>query len=126
MGEKQSFQLTREDIDDGVTVLAASGDADRFRAEAVTSAIEGAHCEGRDVIVDLTAATYIDSSMIAALVGVTEQGRRRGEPIVVICASDRLRRALQVKGLEPILRLAATREGAIEQIAASGSPSQSA
>jgi anti-anti-sigma regulatory factor len=61
--------------------------------------------------------------MIAALVGVTEQGRRRGERIVVICASERLRRSLQVKGLEPILRLAETREGAIEQIAARGSPS---
>jgi anti-sigma B factor antagonist len=123
MGDPQSFQLTREDIAGGVTVLAVSGDADRFRTEAVTSAIESARREARDVIVDLTPATYIDSSMIAALVGVTEQGRRRGERIVVICASERLRRSLQVKGLEPILRLAETREGAIEQIAARGSPS---
>jgi anti-anti-sigma factor len=123
MGEPQSFQLTREDIADGVSVLALQGDADKPCSEAVRAAIESARCEGRDVIVDLTSATYLDSPMVATLVGATEEGRRRGEPVVVVCTSERLRRSLQLKGLEPILRLACTREGAIELIADAGAPS---
>jgi anti-sigma B factor antagonist len=117
MGEPQSFELTREDLAGGVSVLALRGDTDRPCQEAVCAAIESARCEGRDVIVDLTAASHLDSPMVAALVAATEQGRRRGEAVVVVCASERVRRSLQLKGLEPILPIAGTREGAIELIA---------
>jgi anti-anti-sigma factor len=120
MGEQQSFQLTREDIADGVSVLALRGDADRICSDAVCAEIESARCAGRDVIVDLTAADHVDSPMVAALVGASEEGRRRGEPAVVVCAGEGVRRALQLKGLEPILRLAGTREGAIEMLADRG------
>jgi anti-anti-sigma factor len=117
MGEPQSFELTREDLADGVSVLALRGDTDRPCQEAVGAAIESARCEGRDVIVDLTAASHLDSPMVATLVAANEQGRRRGESVVVVCASERVRRSLQLKGLEPILPIAGTREGAIELIA---------
>ena len=123
MGEQQSFQLTREDIADGVSVLALRGDTDRPCSDAVCAAIESARCEGRHVIVDVTAASHLDSPMVAALVAATEQGRRRGEPVVVVCASEALRRSFQLKGLEPILPIAGTREGAIELIAADASRS---
>ena len=117
MGELQSFELTREDIADGVSVLALRGETDRPCQKAVCAAIEAARRDGRDVIVDLTAASHLDSPMVATLVAATEQGRRRGESVVVVCASERVRRSLQLKGLEPILPIARTREGAIELIA---------
>jgi anti-anti-sigma factor len=122
MGEPQSFQLTREDIADGVSVLALSGEADHPCSEAVCAEIESARCEGRDVIVDLTAANHVDPPMVAALVGATEEGRRRGEPALIVCAGEGVRRSLQLKGLEPILRVAGTREGAIELLAGGAAP----
>jgi anti-anti-sigma factor len=117
MGEQQSFQLTREDIADGVSVLALSGEADRPCSEAVCAEIESARCEGRDVIVDLRAANHVDSPMVAALVGASEEGRRRGEPAVVVCAGEGVRRSIQLKGLELVLPVAGTRAGAIQLIA---------
>jgi anti-sigma B factor antagonist len=115
--DQGSFQLSREDVDDRVSVVVLCGDADRFRTEAVAAAIEEARRDGRDVVVDLTGATYLDSSMLAALVAASEQTRRRSAPLVVVCDNERLRRSFELKGLEPILRLAETRDDALDLLA---------
>src|SRR4051812_30176315 len=106
MGEPQSFQLTREDIADGVSVLALQGDADKPCSEAVRAAIESARCEGREWSGAPPAAASLEPPRVPPLGGAPERGPPRGEPVVVVCTSERLRRSLQLKGLEPILRLA--------------------
>jgi anti-sigma B factor antagonist len=90
------------------------GEADRFHTEEVTRAIDDARTADRDVIVDLSGVAYLDSTMLSALVAASEQGRRRARPLVVLCESPRLRRSLQLKGLETILQMAETREQALE------------
>ena len=126
MPERESFQLSREDLTDAVSLLALGGEADRFHTDALTSAIEEVRSDGRNVIVDISAATYMDSSMIAALVGAAEQGRRRDEPLVVVCQNERLRRSLELKGLEAILRIADNREHGLELLRADDPPSGAA
>jgi anti-sigma B factor antagonist len=117
MPEQDAFQLIREDLADDVSVVALRGDADRFQAEAVTAAIDKVRDDGRHVVMEVSDTTYIDSTMIAALVATSEQGRRRAGPLVVICGNDRLRRSLRIKGLESILAIAGDREQALGLLA---------
>jgi anti-sigma B factor antagonist len=117
MAGRESFQLGREDITAGVSVLDVVGDADRFRVEEVAEAIEAVRRDDRDVVVDISAAAFLDSAMIAAFVAAAEQGRRRGGALVIACTNPRLRRSLELKGLETILRIAETREGALDLLA---------
>jgi anti-sigma B factor antagonist len=121
MSQQDNFELTREDVTDRVSLLVLSGDADRFRTDAVSEAIEQVRSDDRDTILDVSAATYLDSSMLAALVAASEQGRRHNSPLVIVCQNERLRRSLQLKGLEAILELADDRDHALELIA-SGQP----
>jgi anti-anti-sigma factor len=114
-----SFDLTPEDVGDA-RILVISGEADRFRTDAVGGAIDAARKEDREVIVDLSSATYLDSSMLSCLVAASEQGRRRAERLVILCETPRLRRSLQLKGLETILQLAETRAQALELVAGGG------
>ena len=117
MADPSAFALTNEDMGDDVRVLAVRGDADRFRVDAVNRAIQEARDDGRDVIVDLSETSYLDSSMLAALVGASEEGRRRAEALVILLETPRLRRAFEMKGLQSVLSVANSRDQALELLA---------
>jgi anti-anti-sigma factor len=127
VADASSFQLITEDVGDRVRVVALRGDADRFRVKEVGHAIEAARADDREVVIDLSAATYVDSSMLAALVSASERDRRRSDALVVLVETPRLRRSFEVKGLQTILRVAANRDDAVEMAAKrSGPPSAQA
>ena len=113
MAHPGSFELACEDVADSVRIIALTGEADRLRTDEVSEAIEEARRVGRHVVVDLSAVTYMDSSMLATFVAASEQGRRRSERFVVLCESPRVRRSLEIKGLETILHLVQTRDEAL-------------
>ena len=122
MPEQDSFELSRTDLTDRVSLLVVTGEADRFRTDAVSAAIEQVRSDDRDTIIDVSAVTYLDSSMLATLVAASEQGRRHNSPLVIVCQNERVRRSLQLKGLEAILELADDRDHALELIAAGRTP----
>jgi anti-sigma B factor antagonist len=122
MADPNSFELTTEDVGDTVRIVSLRGEADRFKADEVSKALEDVRGSGRHAIVDLSAVVYLDSSMLSALVAASEQGRRRSRPLVILCETPRLRRSLQLKGLETILLLAETREQALELAAGEAAP----
>ena len=106
MPERDSFQLTREELSERVGLLVLTGEADRFRVDQVCDSIDQVRGDDREVVVDLSGVTYMDSSMLAALVAASEHSRRRGKPLVIVCENTRLRRSLELKGLENVLQLA--------------------
>jgi anti-sigma B factor antagonist len=112
--DRGSFELIKEDAGDAVRVIVLRGDADRFRAEAVGRAIQAARDDDRDVVVDLSQATYMDSSMLATFVAASEQGRLRDRELVLVVQTPRLKRSLEVKGLAGILRVADSRDQAVD------------
>lgn len=116
MADHRSFQIQPEDVGPGVRILAFHGEADRFGTEAASAAVQEARDDGRGVIVDLNHASYLDSSMLAALVAASDQGRRTALPLVIVCETPRLRRSLELKGLQSVLALASSREHALELI----------
>jgi len=118
MTAPRSFQIQPEDVESGVRILAVQGEADRFGTDAITAAVQEARDDGRDVVIDLNETTYIDSSMLAALVSASEHGRQTSQPLVILCEASRLRRSLELKGLQSILELAYSRDHAIELLAA--------
>src|SRR5687767_701171 len=122
MPDRDAFQLSRESLGDGVGLIAIQGEADRFRTDAVNRAIDEVRGDDLSVVLDVSAASFIDSSMLATLVSASEQSRRFGAELVIVCANDRLRRSLQLKGLQSILVLADDREHALALLAGEDTP----
>lgn len=120
MPDNRSFQLITDDVDRRVRILEVHGEADRPHADALSRAVEAARADGRRVIIDLSHALFLDSSMLAALVGASHDGRRRSEPVVILCESARLRRALDIKGLRTMLEVAESRDEALERASPGG------
>jgi anti-sigma B factor antagonist len=118
--ERDSFELTTEDVGDAVRIVALRGDADRFRAEEVTRAIQGARADGRTVVIDLAETAFMDSSMLATFVAASDDSRRHGDDLILVVATPRLRRSLEVKGLSGILTVTDSRAHALELLGARG------
>lgn len=54
----------------------------------------------REVVVDLSAATFVDSTGLGALIRLQREARRRGARFRVVGADDRVRKILRITGLD--------------------------
>jgi anti-sigma B factor antagonist len=112
--ENQDIRLER--TDDGVVVTALDGEHDIYTAPALRERMYGVIEEGRPLVVDLTGATFVDSSILGALLGARRRAHEAGVGFAVCCAEGidpGVRRILDVTGLMPVLPVLATREDAL-------------
>ena len=113
-------ELALERKEAGLAVLTISGEHDLSTAPNLRRRIDGLLDEGTATVVDLSPATFIDSSIL----GVILDGRRRaaeaniGFAVVRSDGSDAVDRVLDVTGLRAELPVHARREEAV--VAASG------
>ncbi|HEY7121612.1 MAG TPA: STAS domain-containing protein [Solirubrobacterales bacterium] len=111
---------------EGLAVLTISGEHDLSTAPNLRRRIDGLLDEGTATVVDLSGATFIDSSIL----GVILDGRRRaaesniGFAITRADGSDAVDRVLEVTGLRVELPVHARQEDAVT--AASGNSGTSA
>ena len=84
----------------GTVVVDVSGEHDLATREAVQELLIGLVEENAVVVVDLTEATFIDSSFLYCLVEAHKCARRRGSQLRVrVGESTAVRRALEVSNL---------------------------
>jgi anti-sigma B factor antagonist len=113
-------ELALERNDSGVAVLTISGEHDLSTAPSLRRRLDGLLEEGVATVLDLSPATFIDSSIL----GVILDGRRRaaeaniGFAVARSKGSDAVDRVLEVTGLRVELPVHAQREEAL--MAASG------
>jgi anti-sigma B factor antagonist len=118
-------ELALERNDKGPAVLTISGEHDLSTAPNLRRRIDGLLDEGVPTVVDLSSATFIDSSIL----GVILDGRRRaaeskiGFAVARVSGSEAVDRVLEVTGLRVELPVHARREEAI--MAASGNSGKS-
>ena len=65
----------------GKLVVALAGEIDLEQSPAVRSLLLGAVARGKDLLVDLSAVTYIDSSGIASLIEALQAAKEGGREL---------------------------------------------
>ena len=96
-----SEQLAVEQID-GARVLTVRGEHDLYTAPPLREGITALLDEGVPVIVDLTPATFIDSSILGVLLGGLRRARESGGFFSLVlgdAAEPTVRRIFEVTGL---------------------------
>jgi anti-sigma B factor antagonist len=117
-------ELALERKDQGLAVLTVSGEHDLSTSPSLRRRLDGLLDERTAAVVDLSDATFIDSSIL----GVILEGRRRatesriGFAVARSKGSDAVDRVLEVTGLRAELPVHARREDAV--MAASGNAGQ--
>jgi anti-sigma B factor antagonist len=97
---------TRSHDDGRQVVLVLHGELDLvthqvFRRE-ITRVLESTP---RDIIVDLTDTTFMDSTAIGALISARRRTYAHHASFALVCHDQRLRRLLQVTGLDKVFTI---------------------
>jgi len=98
----------------GWTVLAVVGELDLAAApkvrQAVITAVGG---PSGDVVLDLSAVDFIDSSGLGIVIGALKRVRNRGGRLRVVAAEPQVVKVFELTELDRILPLAASVEEAV-------------
>lgn len=111
-----------------VSVVAVTGEHDLSSAPELERHLEAAVAEGTPIVVDLSEATFIDSSILRTLISGRERAHQAGLGFSVHLdeqGSAAVRRVLDVTGLAPLLLVRSARGEAIGA-AAAGPPTTAA
>ena len=117
-------ELALERNDAGLAVVTISGEHDLSTAPNLRRRLDNLLEEGTPTIVDLSPATFIDSSIL----GVILDARRRaadanlGFAVLHAEGADAVDRVLEVTGLRAELPVHTRREEAFNQVSGSGEP----
>jgi anti-sigma B factor antagonist len=98
-----------------VTVIAVQGQADLHTAPELRTVISGALDDGaRDLVVDLSETTFIDSMTLGVLLGAVKRLRPAGGKVSVVCPDPHIRRVFEITLLDRVFSLHGDRQSALE------------
>jgi anti-sigma B factor antagonist len=112
-----------DDAAGDVVVVVVEGEHDIYTAPALRERLEEALAKGGGVVVDLTGATFVDSSVLGALLDARRRALDAHQGFVV-CVGEQVepgvRRILDITGLVPVLPVVNGRDEAIEAARTNG------
>jgi len=98
------FRLHERSLGHGCYVVSVGGDVDLLTIGDLKAALRRAfEHEGDDLVLDLTAATFVDSSGLAALVGGQRAARAHGGRLIVVNVDRDIARSLSITALDQLL-----------------------
>lgn len=112
-------EVRTEPGDNGAQVAVLTGEHDLGTVPAVREAFEGVVAKGTPLIVDLSGTTFVDSSILGAVLDIRRQAGEAdlGFAVVSDGAAEPVRRVLEVTGLAEELPVHPSREAAYAALA---------
>jgi anti-sigma B factor antagonist len=109
------FDLVTRELGDGTFVVALTGEVDLYTAPELKSELLRLVAEGPNrIVVDLTGATFVDSTTLGVLLGAVKRLRLIGGELVIVCADLNIRRILSITLLDRAFTIYDTLGDALE------------
>jgi anti-sigma B factor antagonist len=102
----------------GKLIVALEGEIDLEQAGSVRRALLDSLKQGKDILVDLSKVSYIDSSGIASLVEGLQVARKQKRDLALVAVSQRVRRVLELARLDKVFAIHADLAAAASAAAA--------
>ncbi len=100
---------------DGAAIVIAKGELDAYAAPELTACLAGLG-DARDVVVDLSAVSFLDSTALGVVVRTVREIGERGGEVRLVLPVTTARRIFELTMLDQVLPLAATREDALAEL----------
>lgn len=95
------FDLTSQDVGDGTFVVGLRGEIDLYTApELKAELLRLVAEEPRRIVVDMTEATFVDSTTLGVLLGAVKRLRLQDGEIEIVCSDLNIRRILSITLLD--------------------------
>jgi anti-sigma B factor antagonist len=114
MKQTAGFRVDTERIDDRTAVISVAGEVDLYTAPELKRELVAVIDEGvRRVVVDLSQATFIDSTTLGVLLSGVKRLRPVGGELAVVCTDRNIRKIFEITLLDRVFTIHADRDEAI-------------
>ena len=112
-----NFHIHDQEIDDETHVIELGGEIDLYTApefkERMVQLIDGGK---KRIVVDLSSATFIDSTTLGVLVGGVKRLRPAGGALALVCTDQNITKIFEITGLDRVFSIHDTRNEALESL----------
>jgi anti-sigma B factor antagonist len=117
------FRIDEERLGSATIVLAITGEADMLVASELQDRLREVVDDGLSaVVIDLTGATFVDSTALGVLLGAMKRQRARGGRFRVVAPRTEIRRIFEMTLLDRVFDLDLSRQDALAAAAGDGRP----
>ena len=118
-----NFDIKTEELGDGAYVISLAGEVDLYTApEFKQQLLDVIAKGGKEVIVDFSNTTFIDSTTLGVLVGGVKRLRTNDGQLSLVCSDRNITKIFEITGLDRVFTIYPTRSEALEQVSSSRRP----
>ena len=118
-----NFDINTEQVGDDAFVIALAGEVDLYTAPEFKQQLLDVIAQGgKEVVVDFTNTTFIDSTTLGVLVGGVKRLRSNDGQLSLVCSDRNITKIFEITGLDRVFTIYPTRVEAVEQLNVSSQP----
>ena len=118
-----NFDINTEQLGDEAYVISLAGEVDLYTApEFKQQLLDVIAKGGKQVVVDFTNTTFIDSTTLGVLVGGVKRLRTNDGHLALVCSDRNITKIFEITGLDRVFTIYKTREEAIQDLDGGGQP----
>ena len=119
-----NFAVTTEQLDTDAHVISLSGEVDLYTAPEFKQKLLDVIAQGaRNVVVDFTETTFIDSTTLGVLVSGVKRLRENEGQLSLVCSDRNITKIFEITGLDRVFAIYGTREEAVSKLDGVSQPS---
>ena len=118
-----NFDIKTEQLGDDAYVISLAGEVDLYTApEFKQQLLEVIGQGGKQVIVDFTDTTFIDSTTLGVLVGGVKRLRTNDGQLALVCSDRNITKIFEITGLDRVFTIYPTRVEAVANVKSADKP----
>jgi anti-sigma B factor antagonist len=119
-----NFDVKTDKVDGDTYVISLTGEVDLYTAPEFKQQLLDVIAEGgKDVVVDFSDTTFIDSTTLGVLVGGVKRLRAEEGRLSLVCSDRNITKIFEITGLDRVFTIYPTRDEALAKTGASSQPS---
>ena len=119
-----NFDIKTEQLGDNSYVIALAGEVDLYTAPEFKQQLLDVIAKGaKEVVVDFSDTTFIDSTTLGVLVGGVKRLRTNEGQLSLICSDRNITKIFEITGLDRVFTIYESREEAISNLGPATQPS---
>jgi anti-sigma B factor antagonist len=118
-----NFDIKTEQLGDDAYVISLAGEVDLYTApEFKQQLLEVIGQGGKQVIVDFSDTTFIDSTTLGVLVGGVKRLRTNDGQLSLVCSDRNITKIFEITGLDRVFTIYPTRGEAVANVKSPDKP----
>ena len=118
-----NFDIKTEQLGDDAYVISLAGEVDLYTApEFKQQLLEVIGQGGKQVVVDFSDTTFIDSTTLGVLVGGVKRLRTNEGQLALVCSDRNITKIFEITGLDRVFTIYPTRVEAVANVKSADKP----